>query len=210
MERLGLLLLRTSRNGAPLPYFVEMIAEARAYPSAVYQGISQTPRPMFTSVPGDPANSCSKTSGVGSPGFWSRWPPLPRQRDRASRCLRRCPFMIPLIDQWLITPAVCCSPAITATQWLVSKLKAACRGTCSRITFFLPNGDAQVRVYCSPSMVLRFLSKATPHALSHVRSKVLRDRHIRVKSPALSGEKKRRQHLRQASHLETGAPPWGG
>ncbi|KAI8414009.1 hypothetical protein FOFC_07300 [Fusarium oxysporum] len=77
---------------------------------------------MFMSVPEDPANSCSKTSGAGSPGFWSLWPPFPRQRRPS-------------------------------------------------ITIFMPN-------------------KATPpHALSHVRSEVLRDRHIRVKSP-LSGEKK--------------------
>jgi hypothetical protein len=146
------------------------------------------------SVPKDPANSCSKTSGAGSSGFWALWPPFPRQRTPSITILCRSPFMAaqddPINRSWLITAALCCCTAITATiqatQWLASKLKAARPGTCSRITFpfrmeidksgyIAPHDGTQ---WCCDSS-----AKQTPHALSRIRSEVLRDRHIRVKSP---------------------------
>ncbi|ENH69363.1 hypothetical protein FOC1_g10011712 [Fusarium oxysporum f. sp. cubense race 1] len=147
------------QNGAPI--FVEMIAEARAYPSAVYQGIHK--------LPGSCSCPCLKTLPIPA-----QRPPAPgpqvfghfgrRSRDKEDRA----------------SPSLCRSSFMAAQGDLINRSRLITAAV-YKSGYIVPHNGTQ---WCCDSS-----AKQPPHALSHVRSEVLRDRHIRVKPP-LSGEKK--------------------
>lgn len=99
-----------SRNGAPI--FVEMIAEARAYPSAVYQGIRK--------LPGRCSCPCLKLYQFlikdlrrRVPRFLVTLAAVPatnktEHHDVSAEVRSWLPKMIPLIDQGLTTDTGCC------------------------------------------------------------------------------------------------------